>query len=86
MRKRSLISTKKMDINQKLADGIIKQLKDIYPDTIPDTTQILPEEKDVEKREEIKKTVLILRNQGKIALKEGRGIHALSFNIRFIKQ
>jgi len=71
-----------MEINQKLADEIIKQLKDIYPDT-------LPEEKDTEKREEIKKTVLILRNQGKIALKEGqggRGVRALLFNIRFIKQ
>ena len=78
-----------MEINQKLADEIIKQLKDIYPDTVPDTTQILPEEKDTEKREEIKKTVLILRNQGKIALKEGqggRGVRALLFNIRFIKQ
>ena len=78
-----------MDINQELADEIIKQLKDVYPDTIPDTTQILPEEKDAEKRKEIKKTILILRNQGKIALKEGsggKGIYALLFDIRFIKQ
>lgn len=77
-----------MNIDPKLADAILKQLEDVYPDSIQDTTQILPEKKDDEKRELIRKTLLILKDQRKITLREGQrgtGIVALLFDIRLKK-
>ena len=78
-----------MTIDPELANAILKQLDGVYPDPLHDTNAVLPEEKDQQKRELIRKTLLVLRDQHKITLREGeggRGVSPLLFNIRLIKK
>lgn len=76
-----------MDIDQVLMDKILKQLKDVYPDSLNSTNDVLPDLKTPEEREKIRKHMLILYDQGQASLREGegaRGIKPIQYEIRFI--